>query len=230
MTTIYTYQKGAIKVSTIKGRMNNYIGISALKEYLDINYEEDAKEAYEYIYPSRYKAYVVPDLYSPLLYRIWGELLKKKGVVETYEIFVKDYRYVIRGKYIYQQNTEYEILGSDGLMSISKCVDGIKLHKYIGGFALWPSHSGGINFRKNRYKDDIFKTLHDIEMFYKNPKEYRGVIPEQDYKWFLHLGENGGFMDVFFFSDYEKYNNLLDFEKDRTAEMIKFLKDEGANR
>ena len=217
-------------MSTIKDRMNDYIEISVLKEYLDVNYEDDAKEAYEYIYPSRYKMYVDPDLYSPLLYRTWGELLKKKGVVETYEIFVKDYRYVLKVKYVYQQNTEYETLGSDGLMSISKCTDSIEQHKEIGGFALWPSHSGGINFRKNRYKDDIFKTLYDIEMFYKNPKEYRGVIPEQDYKWFLHLGEKGGFMNIFFFSAYENYADLLDFEKARTAEMIGFLKNEGANR
>lgn len=217
-------------MSTIKDRMNDYIEISVLKEYLDVNYVDDAKEAYEYIYPSRYKMYVDPDLYSPLLYRTWGELLKKKGVVETYEIFVKDYRYVLKVKYVYQQNTEYEILGSDGLMSISKCTDSIEQHKEIGGFALWPSHSGGINFRKNRYKDDIVKTLYDIEMFYKNPKEYRGVIPEQDYKWFLHLGEKGGFMNIFFFSDYENYADLLDFEKARTAEMIGFLKNEGANR
>lgn len=217
-------------MSTIKGRMNNYIEISAAKEFLGINYEDDAEEAYKYIYPSRYVSYVDPDLYSPLLYRTWGELLQKKGIIESYDILEKRYRYVIKVQYTYMQNIEYEILGSDGLMSISKCADSIEQHKEIGGFALWPSHSGGINFRKNRYKDDIFRTLHDIEMFYKNPKEYRGVIPKQDYKWFLHLGENGGIMDVFFFSAYEKYNDLLDFERDRTKKIVGFLREEGANR
>ena len=56
------------------------IGEIVKTKMLDINYEEDAKEAYEYIYPSRYKAYVDPDLYSPLLYSTWGELLKFKGI------------------------------------------------------------------------------------------------------------------------------------------------------
>ena len=92
-----------------------------------------------------------------------------------------------------------------------------------------------IKDRMNDYIEiSVLKEYLDVnyedEMFYKNPKEYRGVIPEQDYKWFLHLGEKGGFMNNFFFSAYENYADLLDFEKARTAEMIGFLKNEGANR
>ena len=203
--------------------MCKYIKTCASKEYIGINYEKDAKVAYKYIYPDKSEDYVDPDFYSPLLYKTWGELLKKKGVIESYCILVKNYRYVIEVKYLYRQCQQKKILGADGLMSISKCNDDIEKHKNIGGFALWPSHRGGINFRKNRYQDDIFKTLEDIEMFYKDIKKYNGVIPRKDYEWFEYLGTKGKFTDIFFFRDYDSYGDLLSFENYRTNKIIDFL-------
>ena len=208
---------------TIIGRMRQYIEICALKEYIGVNYENDAKVAYQYIFPNKNEDYVDPDFYSQLLYKTWGDLLKKKGVIESYRILVKNYRYVIEVKYLYRQCQKKKILGSDGLMSIGKCNDDIEKHKNIGGFALWPSHRGGINFRKNRYQDDIFKTLEDIEMFYKDAKKYKGVIPRRDYEWFEYLGTKGGFSDIFFFRHHDSYGDVLSFENYRTNEIIHFL-------
>ncbi len=210
-------------MSTIKGRMQEYIGICMLKDYIDVNYESDAKDAYKHIYPSRNENYVDPDYYSPLLYKTWGDLLKKKDIIGSYDILVKDYRYVIKAEYEYKQCQKDIILGSDGLMSIGKCVNGIEKHKNIGGFALWLSHRGGINFRKNRYKDDIFLTLEDIEKFYTTKEKYDGVIPKSDYEWFGYLKEKGDFVDIFFYKDYKSYKNLLDFENYRTKAIINFL-------
>lgn len=203
--------------------MREYIDSCTLKEYIGVNYEDNACEAYKYIYPSKNENYVDPDLYSPLLYKTWGELLKKKGVIESYSIVIKDYRYIIEVEYVYKECRKTIILGSDGLLSVGKCVDDIREHRYVGGFALWPSHRGGINFRKNRYKDDIFRTLEDVECFCQNLSKYEGVIPERDYEWFNYLKEKGGFMDIFFFKEYKLYKDLLAFENYRTKEINEFL-------
>lgn len=213
-------------MSSIITRMNKRINICTMAECLEVNFADDAQETYRDIFPSKNEEYVDPDLYSPLLYKFWGELLKKKGIIESYDIITKNYRYVIKVEYVHKQCRKSIILGSDGLMSIGKCTDDIKKHRYIGGFALWPSHRGGINFRKNRHSDDIFKTLDDIDKFYRieNKDEYKGVIPKSDYEWFDYLKEKGDFMSIFFFDGYVKYENLLSFENDRTKKMIKFLK------
>lgn len=208
---------------TIKDRMKRYIEIGISKKYIDINYEEDALDACKYIYPSKNEDYVDSDLYSPLLYKTWGELLKKKDIIESYSVIFKDYRYVLKVEYVYEKCQKTLILGSDCLLSKNKCVGDIKEHRYIGGFALWPSHRGGINFRKNWYNDDIFKTLEDIEKFYLNTVTYKGVIPERDYEWFNYLNEKGGFIDIFFFRDYGKYKELLDFENYRTEQIINYM-------
>ena len=101
-----------------------------------MNYEDDARDAYKYIHPSKNANYVDPDLYSPLLYKIWGEILKKKNIIESYIIIIKHYRYAIKVEYISEQSQKTIILGSDGLLSIRKCINDIKKHRYIGGFAL----------------------------------------------------------------------------------------------
>jgi hypothetical protein len=59
-------------------------------------------------------------------------------------------------------------LGSDGIVSNSKIRnDNIILdYRNIGGFMIWPVHSGGINFRKNRFNDRIDLTMKEIKKYY----------------------------------------------------------------
>lgn len=216
-------------METIKERFNNYLSLSKRKNYIGINYAQDALEAYKYIYPDKNEDYVDADMYSPLLYKFWGEYLKKMNVIIKYSVEFRNYRYVLNAHYT---DNKTIILGSDGLMSIGKCgIEKIYSHKFIGGFALWPSHRGGINFRKNRYNDDIFLTLDDINKFRPLENEqYKGVIPKIDYDWFNHIASKvtGGFFHAFSFDEYEKYkdtnyNNLLAFENYRTQKMIEFM-------
>ena len=214
---------------TIRERMRECIEDGDRKSFLskDLNYAKDAQETYKYIYPLRDKLYVDPDMYSPLLYKAWGELLLKKNIISSYKIVEKNYRYVIQAEYSFNEQSNPIILGSDGVISVRKCGENnIEQHKFIGGFVLWPSHKGGINFRKNRYKDDLFKTLKDVERFYEDSRNYKGVIPEADYGWFEYLNTKGGYIDIFFLSDYERYReNIVDFEKKRTQEILSFMGD-----
>ena len=188
---------------TIVGRMRNCINFYKSQDFGNkkINYESDAQNIYNYVFKNNSEEYVDADMFSVLLYKTWGELLMKKGIIKAYNILVKNYRYVLEAVYEDEQCSKPIILGSDGLVSVKKCNDDINEHRYIGGFALWPSHKGGINFRKNRYGDNIFKTLEDIEGFYNDRDNYQGVIPEEDYEWFEYLGKKDGFAETFFFED-----------------------------
>lgn len=193
------------------------------KQYLGINFEEDALATYKEITKESIE-YVDADLYSPLLYRFWGDFLKNKKVISEYSIDIvkeKDYRYVLNVCY---DDNKHIKLGSDSLLSIGKSEgEDILMHRFAGGFILWPSHRGGINFRKNRYNDDIFLTLDDISKYYSCSK-YEGVIPEIDFEWFNYLKTVGDFFDIFFLNEYEKYrDNLLGFEKHRTEKIIDFF-------
>ena len=208
---------------TIIGRMRVYLDEYMDQEYIGVNYEDDAIRAYRYIYQNDKKEYADPDYYSPLLYKTWGELLKKKDVIESYRISIKGYRYVLEAEYCCKKERKHIMLGSDGLQSVGNCIGNIKAHKEIGGFALWPSHQGGINFRKNRFGDDIFQTLNDIETFYVDPGHYKGVIPEEDYDWFRYLDMKGGFMNIFFFEGFRGDEDLLAYENERTEQIIRFL-------
>lgn len=205
---------------TIKQRFIDYLEKSQNREFIGANYLDDALNAFRYIYPNKQVEYADPDLYSPLLYRMWGELLIKKGIIDEFSVIFKNYRYIMDAKY---DNGKSITLGSDGLLSFSKRKnESIYEHRYIGGFALWPSHRGGINFRKNRYHDDIFKTLTDIHTFYETGyKEYSGVIPQKDYDWFKYLRDWENFSNIFYFDDYSMYENeLLEYEAKRTKDMV----------
>ena len=210
-------------MSTIIGRMRQYLLDSKNKEYIGINYLDDAINAIKEIKKINNVEFVDSDFYSPLLYELWGEILLKKKVLKSYLIEVKDYRYIMRGVW---GNSQEIILGTDALLSNKKnLVNGyryIREFRYAGGFAIWPSHRGGINFRKNRYNDNIFLTLDDIEKYYQNPSNYEGVIPKVDFNWFKYIGDN--FNDVFFFEDYKIYrNDLLAFENVRSKRIIEFI-------
>lgn len=207
-------------MSTIIGRMRQYLSDSQCENYIGINYLDDAINAVKKIKETDYEPYADSDYYSPLLYKLWGEILVKKGTLNSYSIEIKNYRYVLNG--IWGNNQEI-ILGTDALLSINKYSGSadIRDFRYAGGFALWPSHRGGINFRKNRYNDDIFLTLEDIEKYYIDKNKYKGVIPQADFKWFDNIGD---FKDMFFFEDYGSYKgDLMLFEKVRTEKMISFL-------
>lgn len=208
---------------TIRKRFQDCLESVAEKEYIGINYAVDALETYKAIFPNKDVSYVDADMYSPLLYKFWGEYLLKNNIISQYEIIVRNYRYVISVTYGVDNKTV--ILGSDSLLSVGKSnVSDIGKHRYIGGFALWPSYRGGINFRKNRYKDDIFKTLEDISRFYElGEKEYKGVITPRDYAWFNYLGKD--FFTIFSFDDYHKYaGKLEELESNRTNIMNEKLR------
>lgn len=212
------------KRDTKIGRMRQYLEESKDKKLGILNYEDDAKQAFSYIFLSD-EIYVDPDLYSPLLYKMWGEYLINRGIINSYEIIIKNYRYLLEAEYTYNNEVISIRLGSDALVSYKNCKDSVYEHRRIGGFALWPSHRGGINFRRNRYKDNIFEALKDIEKY--NNKSYTGIIPQSDFEWFTYLNEHGNILKVFCFEDYKNYvNNLLDFEKIRTDKILSFLQNQ----
>jgi len=92
---------------------------------------------------------VDPDKASVKLYKFWGEFLKKKGIIENYEIVYKNYWFRLRVEF----DNNVEIMGSDVILSINKLEKGENIVDYrkIGGFMIWPAHCGGINFNKNRF-------------------------------------------------------------------------------
>lgn len=132
-------------------------------------------------------SYEDPDKASVQLYKFWGEFLQKKGIIQKYEIIYKNYWF--RLKIVFGKDKNELILGSDGIVSHSKIKnDKIILdYRTIGGFMIWPVHSGGINFRKNRFNDRIDLTMQEIKKYYCD-LNLTNFNPSSDMEWFKHLG------------------------------------------
>lgn len=103
---------------------------------------------------------------------------------------------------------------------------------------LWPSHKGGINFRKNRFNDRFDYTLKEIQKYYSNIDK-TDFIPDIDKPWFDYLGHKfpgDGFnsfchcfsidqsiIDITNFNEYNYQTQLSVYINNRTNEMLKYL-------
>lgn len=133
--------------------------------------------------------YTDPDLYSLVLYLVWGKFLIRKGILVDYRIIYHN-AFAIEGIYKNDKGEARVILGADGIPinQIEKYGYEKKVYKSLGSFLIWPRHSGyTINQKKGmKLKDDWEAILEEVEKYYNESSDF--FENPIDIEWMNYIG------------------------------------------